>query len=65
MRSDGSKTVGCLHLKVWAELGKGVFSLTLGELAALARSGEVEEGPIAEFAADYREASRVLHKKDD
>ncbi|PKW14265.1 hypothetical protein A8926_1868 [Saccharopolyspora spinosa] len=39
--------------------------LTLKELAALLRSGEVEEGPLADFAVDYQEASRVFRKKDD
>ncbi|MBB5153555.1 hypothetical protein BJ970_001089 [Saccharopolyspora phatthalungensis] len=39
--------------------------MTLKELAALLRSGAVEEGPLAEFAVDYHEASRVFRKKDD
>lgn len=39
--------------------------LTLKELAALLRSGEVEDGPIAEFDAEYREAAEVFQKKDD
>lgn len=39
--------------------------LTLKELAALLRSGVAEEGPIAEFAADYEEAAQVFRKKDD
>ncbi|RKT83478.1 hypothetical protein SAMN05421805_10535 [Saccharopolyspora antimicrobica] len=39
--------------------------LTLKELAALLRSGAVEEGPLADFAADYREAAKVFRKKDD
>ncbi len=39
--------------------------MTLRELAALLRSGEVEEGPIADFAIDYAEAQKVLRKKDD
>jgi hypothetical protein len=46
-------------------LGKGVNPLTLKELVALLRSGEVEEGPLAEFAVEYREAAQVFHKKDD
>ena len=45
--------------------GEGVNSLTLRELAALVRSGAVDDGPLAEFAADYRDASRVYRKKDD
>ncbi|GAB3284046.1 hypothetical protein GCM10027563_15510 [Parasphingorhabdus pacifica] len=44
---------------------KGVNPLTLKELAALFRAGEVQEGPIAEFAADYRKAAQVFRKKDD
>ena len=39
--------------------------MTLKELAALLRSGEVEVGPIAEFAADYAKAKKVFRKKDD
>ena len=39
--------------------------MTLKELVALFRSGEVEDGPIAEFAADYRKAAQVFRKKDD
>lgn len=39
--------------------------MTLQELTALLRSGEVEEGPIADFAIDYTEAQKVLRKKDD
>lgn len=39
--------------------------LTLKELAALLRSGAVEKGPLADFAADYREAAKVFRKKDD
>ena len=39
--------------------------LTLKELAALVRSGEIEDGPLADFAADYHEAARVFRKKDD
>ena len=39
--------------------------MTLRELAALLRSEEVEEGPLADFAAEYREAAKVFRKKDD
>jgi hypothetical protein len=42
-----------------------VTSLTLSELVALLRSGEVEEGALAEFAADYAAAAKVFRKKDD
>lgn len=40
-------------------------SLTLKELAALLRSGEVKDGPLADFEAQYREAARIFWKKDD
>lgn len=39
--------------------------LTLKELAALLRSGEAQDGPIADFQADYREAAEVFLKMDD
>lgn len=39
--------------------------MSLQELAALVRSGEVPEGPLAEFAAEYRAAAEVFRKKDD
>ncbi|GAA0513083.1 hypothetical protein GCM10009545_13960 [Saccharopolyspora thermophila] len=45
--------------------GDGVKPLTLKELAELLRSGAVEEGPLADFAVDYREASQIFRKKDD
>lgn len=45
--------------------GEGVNPLTLKELAAILRSGDVQDGPIADFEADYAEASKVLRKKDD
>lgn len=44
---------------------KGLKPLTLQELAALLRSGEVQDGPLADFAAEYRTASEVFRKKDD
>lgn len=46
-------------------VGGGVNPLTLKELAALFRSGAVEEGPLVGFAADYREAAEIFRKKDD
>lgn len=39
--------------------------MTLSELAELLRSGTVEEGPLAEFDADYRAAAELVRKKDD
>lgn len=45
--------------------GEGVNPLTLKELAAILRSGEVQDGVIADFEADYAEASKVFWKKDD
>ena len=39
--------------------------MTLQELAALLRSGDVQDGPLADFAAEYRAASEVFRKKDD
>ncbi|GAA4856648.1 hypothetical protein GCM10023222_03760 [Saccharopolyspora cebuensis] len=45
--------------------GGVVEPLTLKELVALLRSGEVVDGPLADFAADYGEAARHVHKKDD
>ena len=40
-------------------------SLTIKELAELMRSGEVTEGPLADFTAEYEAASKVFRKKDD
>ena len=45
--------------------GEGVDPLTLNELAALLRSGEVQDGPIADYQEDCREAPEVYWKKDD
>ena len=39
--------------------------LTLKELAALLRSGEAQDGPIADYQKDYRKAAEVFWKKDD
>ena len=39
--------------------------MTLQELAALLRSDEVQDGPLADFAAEYQAASEVFRKKDD
>ncbi len=42
-----------------------MISLTIKELAELFRRGEVAEGPLADFAADHEQASKVFRKKDD
>ncbi len=44
---------------------EGVTPLTLRELAELLRSGAVQDGPLAEFDAEYRQAATVFRKKDD
>ena len=53
-----------LHLNGCVYGGRG-RPLTLSELAELLRSGTVEEGPLAEFDADYRAAAELVRKKDD
>ena len=40
-------------------------NITQQELADLLRSGEIQDGPLADFAAEYRAASEVFRKKDD
>lgn len=39
--------------------------MTLKELAEQLRNGEVQDGPLAEFASEYRAAAEVFRKKDD
>jgi hypothetical protein len=39
--------------------------MSLEELAARLRRGEVQDGALAEYAEEYSKAQKVFRKKDD
>ncbi|MCP2332383.1 hypothetical protein G443_002653 [Actinoalloteichus cyanogriseus DSM 43889] len=39
--------------------------MSLKELAALLRSGQAEDGALAEYAAEYAREQKIFRKKDD
>jgi hypothetical protein len=47
------------------ELGREVTAMSLEELAAQLRRGEVEDRVLAEYAAEYATAGKVFRSKKD
>lgn len=46
-------------------VGSEVIVMSLEELAARIRNGEVADGALGEFAAEYAKAEKIFRKKDD